>query len=40
MKKKVKKIPKYNTGTISANVLDNAMAGRFQTPSASSLGTN
>lgn len=40
MKKKVKKIPKYNIGTISANVLDNAMAGRFQTPSASSLGTN
>lgn len=32
MKKKVKKIPKYNAGTINASVLDKAMEGRFKTP--------
>lgn len=35
MKKKVKKIPKYNVGTqkvIDPNVLNSAMAGRFTTP--------
>lgn len=34
IKKKVKKIPKYNTGavTISPDVLNNAMAGKFNTP--------
>ena len=35
MKKKVKKIPKYNTGTpaiINPNNLNAAMAGRFNAP--------
>lgn len=42
MKKKVKKIPKYNGGTpaiIDPNTLNAAMSGRFNVPQASSLGT-